>query len=51
MKEMLAQLSIHLNKVACIKISQEQTVFKTKKQRSSSNFIYRNKNRNIYHIN
>jgi hypothetical protein len=38
---LLAQQSINFNKVACIRISQEQTVFKTKKkQRSSTNFIY-----------
>jgi hypothetical protein len=43
---LLAQQSINLNKVACIRISQEQTVLKTKKNKDPAQMLY-NKNRNI----
>jgi hypothetical protein len=35
---LLAQQSINLNKVTCIRISQEQTVFKTKKTKIQRKF-------------
>jgi hypothetical protein len=36
---LLAQQSIHLNKVVCFKISQEQTVFKTKKNKDPAQIL------------
>jgi hypothetical protein len=36
---LLAQQSINLNKVACIRISQEQTVLKTKKNKDPAQML------------
>jgi hypothetical protein len=36
---LLAQQSIHLNKVACIRISQEQTVFQPKKNKDPAQIL------------
>jgi hypothetical protein len=47
---LLAQQAINLNKVACIRLSEEQNVFKTKNRRSSTNFIFLEKNRQRYGI-
>jgi hypothetical protein len=36
---LLAQQSINLNKIACIRISQEQTVFQTKKNKDPAQML------------
>jgi hypothetical protein len=36
---LLAQQSINLNKVTCIRISQEQTVFKTTKNKDAAQIL------------